>query len=48
MVEAATVDAYGEAEQATGWHCVIDEHLRMPFATEMLGLIGDLKLECSR
>ena len=24
MVEASTVDAYGEAEQATGWHCVIE------------------------
>ncbi len=38
MVEAATVDAYGDAEQATGWHCVIDEHLQMPFETEMLGV----------
>ena len=38
MVEAATVDASGEAEQATGWHCVIDEHLRKPFETEVLGV----------
>lgn len=38
MVEAATVDAYGEAEQTTGWHCVIDEHLRTPFETEVLGV----------
>ncbi len=38
MVEAATVDAYGEAEQATGWHCVIDEHLRKPFETAVLGV----------
>lgn len=38
MVEAAIVDAYGEAEQATGWHCVIDEHLQIPFETEMLGV----------
>lgn len=38
MVEAATVDAYGEAEQAAGWHCVIDEHLRTPFDTEMRGV----------
>jgi len=38
MVEAATVDTYGESEQATGWHCLLDEHLRMPFQTEMLGV----------
>jgi hypothetical protein len=38
MVEAATVDAYGESEQATGWHCMLDEHLRLPFETEMLGV----------
>ena len=38
MAEAATVDAYGAAEQATGWHCVIDEHLRKPFETEVLGV----------
>jgi hypothetical protein len=38
MVEAATVDAYGESEEATGWHCMLDEHLRMPFETEMLGV----------
>ena len=38
MVETATVDAYGESEQATGWQCVIDEHLQMPFETEMLGV----------
>ncbi len=38
MVEAATVDAYGEAEQATGWHCAIDEHLCTPFETEVLGV----------
>lgn len=38
MVETATVDAYGEAEQTTGWHCVIDEHLKTPFETEVLGV----------
>lgn len=38
MVEAATVDASGESEQAIGWHCAIDEHLRTPFETEMLGV----------
>lgn len=38
MVEEATVDAYGDAEQAVGWHCAIDEHLAMPFETEVLGV----------
>jgi Calcium binding len=38
MVETATVDAYGEAEQVTGWHCVIDEHLKLPFETAVLGV----------
>jgi hypothetical protein len=38
MVEVATVDAYGEAEQATAWHRVIDKHLRKPFETAMLGV----------
>ncbi len=38
MVETAIVDAYGEAEQTSSWHCMLDEHLRMPFETEMLGV----------
>ena len=32
------LDAYGEAEQATGWHCMIDENLELPFETEILGV----------
>lgn len=39
MAEEATVDAYGEAEQAVGWHCAIDDNLRTPFDTQMLGVI---------
>ena len=38
MVEAATVDASGEAEQAMGWRCAIVEHLKTPFETEVLGI----------
>jgi hypothetical protein len=38
MVEAATVDAYGEAEQETGWHCMLEESLEMPLETEVLGV----------
>jgi hypothetical protein len=38
MIETAIVDAYGEAEQATGWLTVLEEHLALPFGTEVLGV----------
>ncbi|MCC6590395.1 MAG: hypothetical protein IT168_27130 [Bryobacterales bacterium] len=38
MVEEATVDAYGEAEQAGGFFTMIEEHLRVPFSTTVLGV----------
>ncbi len=38
MVEEATVDCYGEAEQATGWLCALEEYLELPFKTEVLGV----------
>jgi hypothetical protein len=38
MVEEATVDAYGEGEQATGWFTFIGDNLDMPFETEVLGV----------
>lgn len=38
MVEEATVDAYGEAEQAGGFFTMIEEHLRVPFTTTVLGV----------
>ncbi len=38
MIEEATVDAYDEGEQALGWHCVLDEHLELPFTTNVLGV----------
>ena len=37
MIEQATVDAYHESEQVTGWFTVIDENLGVPFATTVLG-----------
>jgi len=37
MIEAATVDAYDESEQATGWFTMFEEHLEIPFATKVLG-----------
>jgi hypothetical protein len=38
MIEEATVDAYGESEQTTGWFTVIDENLAVPFETTVLGV----------
>jgi hypothetical protein len=35
MIEQATVDAYGESEQTTGWFTMIDENLAVPFETNM-------------
>jgi len=37
MIEDATVDAYGDSEQATGWHTMLEEHLALPFETTVLG-----------
>ena len=38
MIEEATVDAYGDVEQAGGWHVMISDNLELPFATEVLGV----------
>lgn len=43
MIEEATVDAYGEGEQATGWFTVIGDNLDMPFETEVLGVTVTVK-----
>jgi hypothetical protein len=37
MIEEATVDAYDECEQATGWFTVLEEHLDLPLETCVLG-----------
>jgi hypothetical protein len=37
MVEQATVDAYGDSEQTTGWFTAIEGNLEVPFATVVLG-----------
>ena len=33
MIEEATVDAYGEGEQAVGFLTMLEEHLKVPFKT---------------
>jgi hypothetical protein len=38
LVEEATVDCYNESEQATGFYTMIEENLRLPFETEILGM----------
>ncbi len=38
MIEEATVDAYGESEQITGWFTMIEENLATPFETVVLGV----------
>ena len=38
MIEEAIVDAHDGEEQATGWECVLDEKLELPFATKVLGI----------
>ena len=37
MIEEATVDAYDEEEQATGWFTMFEEHVELPFETKVLG-----------
>jgi hypothetical protein len=39
MIEEATVDAYGESEEITGWYSVLEEHLALPFGTTVLGVV---------
>jgi hypothetical protein len=38
LVEEATVDAHDESEQATGFYTMMENDLRLPFTTEILGV----------
>jgi hypothetical protein len=38
MIEQATVDAYGESEQVSGFFTMIDDNLAIPFTTTVLGV----------
>lgn len=38
LVEEATIDAYGESEQAMGLYTMIEDNLCLPFETEVLGV----------
>lgn len=37
LVEEATVDAYGDEEQASGLFTMLEDNLRLPFTTRVLG-----------
>ena len=39
LIEQATVDAYNESEQTTGFFTMIEENLAVPFATQVLGVV---------
>jgi hypothetical protein len=38
LIEEAIVDAYGESEQRVGFLTMLEEHLVLPFETEVLGV----------
>ncbi len=38
LIAEATVDAYGDAEQRGGLYTMIEDHLALPFVTEVLGV----------
>jgi hypothetical protein len=38
MIEEATVDAYGASEQTVGFFTLLEERLKLPFKTEVLGV----------
>jgi Calcium binding len=38
MIEEATVDAYGESEQIVGFFTLLEDRLKLPFQTEVLGV----------
>jgi len=38
MIEEATVDCYNASEEAGGWFTMIEEHLKVPFETRLLGI----------
>jgi len=38
LIEEATVDAYDESEQKAGFFTMLENHLAVPFLTEVLGM----------
>ena len=59
MISEAIVDCYNESEQATGLFTLVEENLRLPFSTIVLGIqvnvqkvelndVGEIVAVCSR
>jgi hypothetical protein len=44
MIEEAIVDAYGDSEQTVGFLTMMEDHLAVPFRTELLGV--EVSVEC--
>mgnify|MGYP001032597285 FL=1 len=38
LIKEATADAYGESEEVTGFYTMLEDHLAVPFQTEVLGI----------
>lgn len=38
LIKEATVDAYDESEQKAGFFTMLENHLAVPFSTEVLGM----------
>jgi hypothetical protein len=38
MIDEATVDAYGDSEQVVGFLTMLEERLKLPFKTQILGM----------
>jgi hypothetical protein len=38
LIEEATIDAYGDSEQITGFYTMMEDNLVVPFRTEVLGM----------
>jgi hypothetical protein len=38
QAQEATVEAYDESEQATGWFTMFEQRVKLPFETKVLGI----------
>jgi hypothetical protein len=43
LVEEATIDAYNESEQTSGFFTMMEDNLKLPFDTEVLGVSVTVK-----
>jgi hypothetical protein len=43
LIEEATIDAYGDAEQRTGFYTVLEDYLDIPFNVEIMGVVATVE-----